>query len=82
MSFYSRSKEFFVNNVESSSDAEEKQEQFYPVEQILKKRIRNNKVEYLLKWNGYNRSENSWEPIDNLHCDELIKDFENSLVEE
>lgn len=35
-------------------------------------------VYYYLKWVGFNNRHNSWEPIDNLSCDELIQDFELS----
>ncbi|CAI6373157.1 unnamed protein product [Macrosiphum euphorbiae] len=78
MSFNSRSKEFIVNNEESSSNAEENTSKFYSVDRILKCRFRNNKIEYLLKWTGYSRRYNSWEPIDYLNCDKLIKDFKDS----
>lgn len=46
----------------------------YDVEEIIKKRTRNNKTEYLLKWVG--NFKNSWEPEENLHCVEMIADFE------
>lgn len=32
-------------------------------------------VEYLIKWQDYPESANSWEPIDNLSCPELIAKF-------
>jgi hypothetical protein len=46
-------------------------EMYYEVEKVLKHR--NRKVgkelrrEYLLKWKGYSRKHNSWEPEDNLN---------------
>ncbi len=49
------------------------------VEKILDKRWRYGKIEYLLKWVGYSDDQNSWEPEENLHCQELIKDFEEQL---
>lgn len=47
----------------------------YRVEKILKKRVRNNVVEYYLKWYGWPDSENSWEPETNLTCSALLQEF-------
>jgi len=43
---------------------------------ILDKRINNGKVEYLLKWQEYDDEYNSWEPITNLSCIDLIEEYE------
>ncbi|KAM7542277.1 hypothetical protein Aperf_G00000019410 [Anoplocephala perfoliata] len=50
----------------------------YEVEQILDVRIRNGVKEYLLKWEGYDESESTWEPEKNLKCVKLVKKFEKN----
>ena len=52
----------------------------YVVEQILNKRFRNNKTEYLLKWKDYEDSFNSWEPYENLICPDLLNEFEANFL--
>lgn len=51
------------------------------VEKILEKKLgKNNKVLYLLKWKGYDDTENTWEPVENLEdCRDLIRDFEDKF---
>lgn len=50
------------------------------VEQILDKRIKNRKAEYLIKWKDYDSEENSWEPEKNLDgCLMLKKKFEENF---
>lgn len=51
----------------------------YLVEKILDKRSKCGKIEYFLKWVDYSEDQNSWEPAENLHCEELIKKFEQKL---
>ena len=42
----------------------------YEVERIIDRRVRrygrNERVEYLIKWKGYDNYENTWEPLSNL----------------
>jgi len=61
----------------AGSDAAEE----YVVEQILQKRITAGRTEYLLKWKGYGTDDNTWEPMDNLGCPELIEAFEKEWAE-
>jgi len=40
-------------------------EEEYVVEEILDSCLRHNKLEFLVKWEGYMNENNSWEPEDN-----------------
>ena len=42
-------------------------------------RIINGETQYFLKWEGYDDSHNTWEPEENLKCNEMIKIFEKGL---
>ena len=56
------------------SDIEE--DQVYIVEKVVSKRkAKGGKTEYLIKWQGYEESDNTWEPEDNV-SDDLITEFE------
>ena len=52
-------------------------EEEYKVEEILQswKSGRGRKVQYLVKWKGYPKSENQWVDWNDLHADEAIADF-------
>lgn len=32
-------------------------------------------VEYLLKWQGFSDEYNTWEPEDNVFCEDLLKEY-------
>ncbi|WKY02235.1 hypothetical protein Q1695_015896 [Nippostrongylus brasiliensis] len=62
-----------TSSEESGSEVGEE----YVVEKILGKRTRKGRVEYLIKWRGYDDpDDNTWEPAGQCDCAELIKEFE------
>ena len=61
--------------IEDSASEDEDDVQ-YEVEKLLRKRKEGGRVHYLVKWLGYRDEDNTWEPEDNLDCDEKIEEFE------
>ena len=52
------------------------EEKEYEVEEILDSRLSRRKFQYLVKWKGYDETENSWEPVDNVqNAPEAIAEF-------
>merc|ERR1719205_340763 len=60
---------------DSESDSDE---ETFEVEKILDMKKEGGITKYLVKWLGYDKEEdNTWEPLDNLDCEDKIKLFED-----
>ena len=62
----------------SDGDSDDEEQETYIAEKIVSKRTRKRKIEYLVKWKGYNSSENTWEPEENILCPTLIEEFKKA----
>jgi Chromo (CHRromatin Organisation MOdifier) domain len=49
----------------------------YEVEVILRDKTIRRKRHYLIKWRGYTDAHNSWKPDDQVHTDDLVREYNN-----
>lgn len=62
-----------------SNDKNHKEcENVYEVDRILDDKLINRKKHYLVRWKGFNEQHDSWEPKRNLHCNKVLKSYEQS----
>lgn len=48
---------------------------FYDAEKILRRKVFDGKLFYRIKWLNFENEHNTWEPEENLSCDETLEDF-------
>ncbi|SPC67538.1 uncharacterized protein UHOD_11769 [Ustilago sp. UG-2017b] len=54
----------------------------FEVEALIDKRSFNGTMEYKVLWRGYSEEAASWEPVSNLDCPDLIREYEVSEGDE
>lgn len=54
----------------------------YEVERILKHRVRNGRMEYLVRWVGYSKSDDSWVRESDFNTTECIDDYWRGIEED
>ena len=60
-----------------------KKDKEYTVEKIVDRRIVKGKYEYLIKWEDYPDSENTWEPLKNLgSIKDLVDEYDKQFPKE
>ena len=64
-----------------STSVSEVEGEHHEVERIKKRRVRFGQVQYLVKWVGFNNRFNCWKSIDDLQCEQLVRDFESRQFE-
>ena len=66
----------------NNEEVNENEEEVYKVEEILGHRNRRGKIYYRIKWEGYDDTQNTWEPEENLiDCPELLESYKSSIKE-
>jgi len=68
-----------VVNLDDEPEVSETEKE-YMVEKIVKRRKRKGKYEYLIKWQGYHKKDNTWEPKEHIYNQELIEQFEMKFL--
>lgn len=64
-----------MDKVSDSNDSETTDDEFYKVEKVVGHRKRKGKNYFLIKWKGYDDSENTWEPEEHLNCQDLLDEY-------
>ena len=67
-------------DVEKEDSQVDRDRRNYEVDRIINKRRKKGKTEYLIRWKGYQEEDDTWEPEENLHCDQKILEFEKKSL--
>ncbi|KAG0289631.1 hypothetical protein BGZ96_006851 [Linnemannia gamsii] len=66
---------------DEDGDDEDAEEAEYEVERVVGHKHTKGKLQYHLKWNGYDSDDNTWEDKDNVYCVDLIEAYWERLEE-
>lgn len=77
----SRSVNSNINKELTEEELKLQQEKEWVVEAIVDKRVvvrpgRKKTIEYLIKWEGWDSADNSWEAVTNIYCTDKIEQYE------
>ncbi|KAF9140556.1 hypothetical protein BG015_001591 [Linnemannia schmuckeri] len=64
-----------VNDDHDTDDKEDPGEAEYEVERVVGHKHTKGRLQYYLKWNGYDSDENTWEDRENVYCVDLIEAY-------
>jgi len=62
-----------MSSANSSADEAE-----YEVDRIVDDRVEDNEKQYLIRWKGFTAEDDTWEPVTNLDCPEIIDAYEEA----
>jgi len=62
-----------MSSANSSADEPE-----YEVDRIVDDRVEDNEKQYLIRWKGFTAEDDTWEPVTNLDCPEIIDAYEEA----
>ncbi|KAF9107099.1 hypothetical protein BGX27_008871 [Mortierella sp. AM989] len=63
------------HNIDSEEEIDELEGEEYEVEKVVGHKRERGVLSFLLKWQGYDDIDNTWETSDNLSCAELINEY-------
>lgn len=66
------------NQNEPNENGRNSDENVFEVDEIIGDKIKQNKKYYLVRWKGYGKDHDSWEPSRNLNCKEVLRRYEQS----
>ena len=77
-----KSSDVVISDIPKETQQKTENDEEYSVEKIVDKRLSSDgDIEYLLKWKGFSAKYNTWEPKENLFCDDIIENFEKDYKE-
>ncbi|XP_068151743.1 heterochromatin protein 1-like [Drosophila tropicalis] len=70
-----------MSEMKDNNKSKDPGSQEFVIEKILDQRLRNDKVEYYIKWKSHCKSKNSWKELDPLAFANVIEQFQLKRIE-